>query len=663
MKISEKQQRQIIARMIEKFGKEQTLRIEKGVQQVSLRWQDSDGSAEVLEDFCLDYFVTAENMLEQMFSRFEGNLESLFGNLHRIYRDFNWMLHVDAGEMLKIDNLFAGYDVYAHVQDDLFKTRLAFVILLNYPIYTLEEKSAEGAGWPRKKWAEARLTETFAERVPAEINQLRTKAYTDVEEYIYHYNLPMHNLLTDRGERLFPEGLNLISHWGLRDELKGQYANPDERARERQEMIQKIMERVITQEIPCQVINNAEVDWNPYTNEICRHGNGEKLEAEAEAFRRYESLWKVFKAEKGVDPYTPDTPSLIDRRFKQNREIAEEEVEAILKSVLLAPVLKDITALIQKRLGRPLHPFDIWYSGFKAGGGHPEEELDRIVAEAYPSIDSLQKKSNQILEKLGFSKEKALYLQRHIKIDPSRGAGHAMGARMRGDLARLRTRVPKGGMNYKGFNTAMHELGHTVEQVFSLNDVDFYALEGVPNTAFTEAFAFVFQERDLEVLGLTSQNDAGNLVKDTHILRSMWQTYEIAGVSLLDMYIWRWMYANPGAGASALKEAVIRFAKEIWNSYYEPVLGHKDQLLLAIYSHIIYCGMYTPDYALGHIIAVQIEEFLSNRNLAEEMERMCRLGRIAPQVWMQQAVGAPVSPRPLIEAAKGAVKRIRYSKK
>ena len=42
-------------------------------------------------------------------------------------------------------------------------------------------------------------------------------------------------------------------------------------------------------------------------------------------------------------------------------------------------------------------------------------------------------------------------------------------------------------MDYKGFNIAVHEMGHNVEQVISLNDIDHTLLEGVPNTAFTEA--------------------------------------------------------------------------------------------------------------------------------------------------------------------------------
>ena len=92
------------------------------------------------------------------------------------------------------------------------------------------------------------------------------------------------------------------------------------------------------------------------------------------------------------------------------------------------------------------------------------------------------------------------------EVDPARGSGHALGSARRGDNPRLRTRVGKDGMDYKGFNIAVHEMGHNVEQVFSLKDIDYYTLQGVPNTAFTEALAFVFQAKDLELLGLATPN-------------------------------------------------------------------------------------------------------------------------------------------------------------
>src|SRR5260370_38002868 len=105
-----------------------------------------------------------------------------------------------------------------------------------------------------------------------------------------------------------------------------------------------------------------------------------------------------------------------------------------------------------------------------------------------------------------------------------------MGAVRREDRAHLRTRVGEGGMAYKGYNVAMHELGHNVEQVFSLDGIDHWWLAGVPNNAFTEALAFLFQERDLELLGGAPRaEDRGPGCPGT--LRN---TYDIAGVALVD---------------------------------------------------------------------------------------------------------------------------------
>ena len=128
-----------------------------------------------------------------------------------------------------------------------------------------------------------------------------------------------------------------------------------------------------------------------------------------------------------------------------------------------------------------------------------------------------------MLAQLGFSQEKASMLAANIIVDSARGSGHAMGAGRREDKAHLRTRVEKDGMNYKGFNIAVHEMGHNVEQTFSLNTIDHTLLQGVPNNAFTEALAFVFQGYYLELLGL-SKPTAGNVAVPT-IFKRVGGTY------------------------------------------------------------------------------------------------------------------------------------------
>jgi len=124
----------------------------------------------------------------------------------------------------------------------------------------------------------------------------------------------------------------------------------------------------------------------------------------------------------------------------------------------------------------------------------------------------------------------------------------------------------------------------------------------------------------------------------------------------VDMNIWRWMYDHPDASAGEVRDAMAAIAKDIWNEYYAPVFGMKDHILLAIYSHIIDGGMYIPDYLIGSAIAFQIEDYLKDKSLATEMERMCKQGDLAPQVWMKQAVGSPISAQPMIDAAGESVK-------
>ncbi|MDD3741325.1 MAG: hypothetical protein PHH30_08785, partial [Bacteroidales bacterium] len=258
----------------------------------------------------------------------------------------------------------------------------------------------------------------------------------------------------------------------------------------------------------------------------------------------------------------------------------------------------------------------------------------------------------------GWSREKAIYIANKISVDPARGAGHAWGAQMKGDVAHLRTRIGNKGMDYKGYNIATHELGHNVEQTITLYDIDYYMLAGVPNTAFTEAVAFMFQANDLKLLGRANPSNKDEA--DAYAaLENCWSAYEIMGVSLVDMYVWQWMYENPDANAKELQEAVEKIAKDVWNKYYFPVLGTKDCPLLAIYSHMITSPLYLANYPVGHLIEFQVEQYVSDKKFSDEITRMLLQGRIIPQQWMMGAVGSKISGQPTLDAVSHALKIIK----
>jgi hypothetical protein len=644
----------------EKYPKDEP-RIGRGVDQAARYWRASDGDAAAFGAFATSEFLPAGESLDAAFDRLEYAFERINGYFTSLGRDLRQGLELEIGPILPVDHRLGGWDAAAHVNDDLFDNKTAFVILLNFPLTTLDERLRDGDHWSRREWAEVRLAQGFSARVPADVRSKTAEAYAKADDYIANYNIYMHHLLTPTGERLFPAGLRLISHWNLRDELKAAYS--DKAGLPRQQMIQQVMERIVRQEIPAAVINNPRLDWDPAANTVrvspvkdadAPAGAVGEPKADREPDERYKRWFDVFAAEKLADPYYPDNPTHIARRFNINREIPEPAAKALLESLLTSPLGEKVAQRIAERLGRKLLPFDIWYAGFKPRAKWGEAELDAITRKRYPTPDAYAKDIPRLLRDLGFSNERAQLLSEHIEVDPARGAGHALGAGRRDDKAHLRTRVGKEGMDYKGYNIAVHEMGHNVEQVFSLNLIDHTLLQGVPNTAFTEALAFVFQARDLQLLGLSAADEESERLR---VLEEFWGAREIAGVALVDIAAWHWMYEHPQAVPAEFRAAVVGIAHDVWNRYYAPLLGVRDVPLLAVYSHLVSNGLYTPDYPLGHLIAFQVEEHFRKTAgpMGPEFERICRQGSITPDAWMRGAVGAPLSAQPLLAATERAL--------
>ena len=472
------------------------------------------------------------------------------GNFNEITVDLKKVLDEDAGEIDEIDRMFGNYSVSSHLSDDFYANKIAFVVALNFPYFTLEEKEKLGPGWSREEWAMARLGDYFFSRVPANLNQALNTAIGNAEMYIAEYNICMGHLRDDNDNQLFPDDMVLLSHWNLRDELKADYADKD-KGQKKQEMIYRVMEHIINQDIPQIVINNPEYEWAPFSNKVTKGGN--PVEAATEPDTRYEQIVNIFRAMNKIDPYSSAMNTAILRKFSVEMEISQDEVEALFDSFMSSPQLIKLGSLIRERLGRDLKPYDIWYNGFKTQSTIPEDQLTSKTRALYPNPAAFRSGMPAMLEKLGWKPDRAKYIAEKIVVDPARGSGHAWGAAMKGSSAHLRTRVSDKGMDYKGYNIAVHEFGHTVEQTISMYDVDNYMMNGVPNTAITEALAFVFQNRNLFLLGIKDTNPEAEKMET---LEAAWSLMEIMGVGMVDMKAWKWLYANPEATPAQLKEAI-----------------------------------------------------------------------------------------------------------
>mgnify|MGYP000985393394 FL=1 len=620
--------------------------LEKGIRHAASLWRQEDGTAAEFSDFVKNNYIADPAKRKQVFLKISNFLESLSGNFNDIVIDLRKNLDEATGEIDDVDRMFGTYSPGSHLSDDFYTNKIAFYIALNYPYYTLAEKEELGPSWTREEWAMARLGDMFVSRVPAEISQAASLASGNAEMYISEYNICMGKLRTDDGRQLFPDDMVLLSHWNLRDEIKSNYAE-GEKGTEKQDMIYKVMERIIRQEIPKVVINNPEYEWAPFSNKVTK--DGKPAEAEPEPDTRYEHVLNIFKAHLAADPYNPEMNTAILRKFSAEMEISQEEIEVLFDSYLRSPELAKLGKLISERLGRELKPYDIWYDGFKARNSYPEDKLTAKTSALYPNPDAFKADMPEMLKKLGWSSDRAKYLADKIVVDPARGSGHAWGAGMRGAKSHLRTRISEKGMDYKGYNIAVHEFGHNVEQTISLYDVDYYTMSGVPNTAVTEALAFVFQHRDLFLLGIKENDPEAEKVE---ILDAAWSLMEIMGVGMTEMLVWKWLYENPGATAAQLKEKTIDIAAETWNKYYAPVFGVQDSPVLAIYSHTIDVPLYLPNYSYGHIVQFQIENYLKDKKLASEVDRMFSQGRLSPQQWMMGAVGSKISAEPILESLR-----------
>jgi len=617
--------------------------IDKGVHQVARLWQETDGSEEDFIRYCLNHYISNPVEKQQVFLKISDYLENIWGHFNEMTLRLKRNVDEPIGSIHPIDEIFSAYNPRTHFSDDFYANKLAFFIALNFPQLSLMEK--EALGNDRLAWAYARLGDLFTYRIPAAILQANSQANSDADLYISAYNIYAGHLLNKNEEKIFPEDMILLSHWNLRDEIKSNY-NKGAEGLDKQQTIYAVMKRIISQEIPKEAINSGDYDWNPYSNTL--YQAGKSIAGTPEKTVRYEKIVNNFKALLAMDAYTGNT--YIERNFSEDMEISVEDTEVLFRNYLSAPELKTVAQIIENKLGRKLEAFDIWYDGFKPRSNLNENKLSEQTRKLYPDAATMEKQLPAILTQLGFNPERAAHIAGKITVDAARGSGHAWGAAMKGQKSHLRTRIPAGGMDYKGYNIAVHEFGHNVEQTISLYDVDYYLLNGVPNTSFTEALAFVFQKRDLDLLGIKNVNPEKDAMD---VLDKSWHLFEIAGVSMVDIAVWKWLYAHPDASPEQLKEATQQLAKEVWNEFFAPVFGIRDEPVLAIYSHMVSYPLYLSAYAFGQIIEFQLEQYLNGKDFAGEVDRIFRLGRLTPNQWMIEATGQPLSVEPLLKALRG----------
>lgn len=616
-------------------------RAEAGVKRIANRWQDCDGDGEQFKAFCTEQFIAEESDRSRLLGRYEIALGSIGGHLYEIRRHLRRWTDLRGDEMPQIDNLMAMFDPCPDLSDQFYKQKIAFIALLNFDRPDLATMLEQGDTWSNDKWAEVRAGWAFGPRIPAEINDRARKLKHDADMFVSEFHVPVGAMIDDEGKSWFEKNRKLIAHWLIREEIKAGYT--EENGINKQRALSWVMGRHVDGTLPKSIMDSScEGKWDPRKNTIDGIEQTELLGP-----IRYEQLLSQRSVANDYDAYYEEYPTAIARKFDLEREIPEETVEALMIQLLEAPVRKEVADLLSKQLGRPLEAFDIYLEDISESGS--AAELDEKVTAMFKDELVFQEKLPEVLRGLGYSDEDANFLGTRVSVEIARGAGHAMRPGIPEYHAWLRTNRLDDRLGWDGFDTAMHELGHNLEQLISTHFVPRPLLRNVPNTACTEAFAFLYQNKAKEVIGIQEENEEKAFAIAS--VEGLLSACQIAGPSLVELYTWRWLYKNPETTPEKLRDQMLLIADDVWDKYFKDQFGEDPYHILGAYQHMIGYPLYLADYTIGHVISHQIKSHMRGKDLAAETKRICSIGRLTPDLWMKRAVGSGISAKQLIDDA------------
>jgi hypothetical protein len=640
-----------VAALINRHGQSEAERIRAAVARVARRWTAEDGSGEDFQAFCRQFYVADPADRARLLARLETVLTTTHGHLYEISRTAGQWTEFAGDQLPGIDELLAAFDPAPDLARQLYVQRLAFLLLLNFAPPTLETMQREGRDWSTDQWVAARLTRALPPRIPGDVQSAVRRTHLAAKNWIYSLHPYVGAMVDASGRSLYEPGTTLLPHWKVRDEAIQAYGTPD--ALRRQRALMWCMRRFIDGSLP-KVLLERDPDgaWDPQANTI-----GGKPVQETIGLVRYEHWLELFRAEQRLDPFYPEHPTALARAWELDREIPPRRAEQILVDLLSSPVRARLYAFLRDRLGRPLEPHDVYFSTpFKRA---PAEELDAAVAKRFKGIDDFGRQLPMILRAAGFSDADAEWLASRIRVERSRDAGHSTPPGLPEYGPWLTTSLQRGRFNFAAYGTAMHELGHAVEQSVSVGRAARPALKGVPGSCAVESVANVFCDTRFKLVGVKlSTEDIEPL--DQMTIESMLASCQMAAPSLLELRVWWWLYDRPDATAEQLRDAVLETAADIWSEFFEPYFGPDPYYLPAAYQHMIGYPLYLANYVLSDIALQQMRAYVRDKDVAAELMRWYLIGRLTPDLWMERAVGAPLSAEPLLRDADRVLAQLGY---
>ena len=131
-----------------------SMNLSRGAQQVAALWTAEDGTQEELAQFIAENECKTDSERLALFESLSRILENIYQSADMLTVELLRPTQLtNAAESQNPDWIMSGYSPLAHFADDMFANKLAFITILNFPHYTLEEKNTLGRHWTRQEWA------------------------------------------------------------------------------------------------------------------------------------------------------------------------------------------------------------------------------------------------------------------------------------------------------------------------------------------------------------------------------------------------------------------------------------------------------------------------------------------------------------------------------
>ncbi len=142
-------------------------------------------------------------------------------------------------------------------------------------------------------------------------------------------------------------------------------------------------------------------------------------------------------------------------------------------------------------------------------------------------------------------------------------------------------------------------------------------------------------------------------------LDAFWSACAGAGAASVELDLWRWLYAHPGAAPDQAQEALLAAARGVWNRWFAPAFGCRDALVLGTPGDLASSRLGLADHPLGWVIALQLQARQGpSARLGETLPRLAHLGSLTPDLWLERAGAGPLDPGVLMRAAEADLARL-----